>query len=375
MVRTLPVIPVTDGGRIEVQPLWYEDLGRGLARAVEAPDADGKVLHAAGPERVPLSKVIDRLCVILGRHPTRLSVPGLLATMGAEAASMLGLPLPARAAALVELDGEATLRASIENALTTVLGVTPTLLDEGLRKLVADVPEQTPSAPGPTLRRREFRVAIEGSSRAARELRDEFRRTASQVLGLVDGPPEGPLIKKGTLLSAAVPLRGHVTLRVAEVARDSVTAVTVEGGPLAGLITFRFLDRPEALEAAIVVEAAAATPLDRVLASAADGALEDFDWPGALERLVALSGGRAPAGIERTSVTLDEEEADRVRQRAERLRLMRQRSRAPARSGRSSRTPSAGRRAEAARAPQPRRDTRVRSSNEQAGPRSSSRPH
>ncbi len=120
-----------------------------------------------------------------------------------------------------------------------------------------------------------------------------------------------------------------MALRVADVAADAVTALTVEGDPLAGIVTFRFRDQEPGVRVEIVVEAAATTFLDRVLASAG-GALEDFDWPGALERIVELSGRRAPAGIERDVRTLDPDEAETVRRRAERLRVARRRAEAPA---------------------------------------------
>jgi uncharacterized protein YbjT (DUF2867 family) len=326
MVRTLPAIPLVDGGRGEVQPLWHEDLGRALAQAVESPAAAGQVLHVAGPERALLSDVADRLCALVGRKPVRLAVPGLFAAIGTEAAAMLGVSLPGRAAALAELDGESRLPDSIENALTSVLGVTTTRIEDGLRQLVEQVPEQTPRRGGAILRRR-FCVDIEGAS-PTRALRDRFRRNATHVLRLEDGPPEGRLIKKGTLLSARVPLRGFVALRVADIAADAVTALTVEGDPLAGIVTFRFRDQEPGVRVEIVVEAAATTFLDRVLASAG-GALEDFDWPGALERIVELSGGRAPAGIERDVRTLEPDEAETVRRRAERLRVARRRAEAP----------------------------------------------
>ena len=329
MVRTLPAIPLVDGGRGELQPLWHEDLGRALAQAVESPAAAGRVLHVAGPERALLSDVADRLCALVGRKPVRLAVPGLFAAMGTEAAAMLGVSLPGRAAALAELDGESRLPDSIENALTSVLGVTTTRIEDGLRKLVAEVPEQTPGRGGDAIRRRRFCVDIEGASRPARALRDGFRRNATHVLRLEDGPPEGRLIKKGTLLSARVPLRGFVALRVADILADAVTALTVEGDPLAGIVTFRFRDQEPGVRVEIVVEAAATTLFDRVLASAG-GALEDLDWPGALERIVELSGGRAPAGIERDVRTLDPDEAETVRRRAERLRVARKRAEAPA---------------------------------------------
>jgi uncharacterized protein YbjT (DUF2867 family) len=374
MVRTLPAVPVVDGGRIELQPLWHEDLGRALARAAEAPQAAGQVLHVAGPERARLSDVLDRLCVLIGRHPARVPVPRVLAAAGAEAATLLGLRLPARAAALAELDEDAVLPPSIENALTSVLGVAPTLLDEGLRKLVADVPEQTPAAAAAALRRQTFQVEIHGSHRTARELRDAFRRRARHVLDLEDGPPEGQPIKKGTLVSARVPLRGLIELRIAEVVPEGLTAVTVEGDPLAGLVTFRFRDVDHAVHVQIVVEAAPASLVDRLVARATGGMLEDLDWTSALDRMVELSGGRAPAGVQRDVETLDEEEAARVRERAERLRVIRQRESAPATrprtasSGITPRTlrppaaarPRARRRSPATRAPRPPRAARTR---------------
>jgi nucleoside-diphosphate-sugar epimerase len=357
MVRTLPAIPVVDGGRPMLQPLWHEDLGSALARAAQSPDAAGQVLHVAGPERRRLSEVIDTLSELVGRRPVRLTVPSALATMGAEAATLLGIPLPARAGALAELDGDTLLPASIENALTSVLGVTPTLVEDGLRKLVADVPEQTPAGGSETIRRRRFRVDIEGVARTGRELRDQFRRRASYVLALEKGPPEGQMIKQGTLLSAGVPLRGLVGLRVAEIVPDAVTLQTVEGDPLAGLVTFRFRDQAQGIRAEIVVEAAAATLVDRLLASATGGVLEDLDWAGALERIVEIGGGRAPAGVQRDVEDLDPDEAAHVRERSARLREARLRGAAPPSAARPKARPRGKK--TAARSPRPRASARA----------------
>jgi NADH dehydrogenase len=329
MVRTMPAIPLVDGGQGVLQPLWHEDLGQALAQAAHLPAAAGRVLHVAGPERMLLSEVTDRLSALVGRKPVRLPVPGLLASLGTEAAAMLGVSLPGRAGALAELDGESRLPDSTLNALTAVLGVTPTLLEDGLRKLVFRVPEQTPSRGTDAIRRRRFLVDIEGSVRKARALRDLFRRNVTQVLRLEDGPPEGPLVKKGALLSARVPLRGFVALRVVEIDPETVTALTVEGDPLAGIVTLRFRDQGTGIRVEIVVEAGATSFVDRLLAVTGGGALEDLDWPGAIERIVALSGGRAPAGLQRNVKTLDDDEAETVRRRAEKLRTARKRAASP----------------------------------------------
>jgi len=343
MLRTMPAVPLVDGGRTEIQPLWHEDLGRALAQATQSPASAGRVLHVAGPERRTLSEITDRLSALVGRNPMRVPVPGLLASLGTEAAAMLGVPLPGRAGALAELDGESRLPDSIENALTAVLGVRPTLIEDGLRQLVDGVPEQTPSRDVDTIRRRRYWVDIEGSMRKARALRDVFRRHATPILELEDGPPDGLLVKKGALLSARVPLRGFVALRVAEIDPETVTALTVEGDPLAGIVTFHFRDQGPGVRVEIVVEAGPTNLVDRVLA-ATGGALEDLDWPGALERIVALSGGRAPAGLQRDVKTLNDDEAETVRRRAEKLRMAHKRAAAAPRVGRPAATVKRNRR-------------------------------
>jgi NADH dehydrogenase len=329
MARTLPAIPLPDGGSIELQPLWRDDLGLALARAAVRPEAANRDLHVAGPERVRLDRVVDRLCAQLGRKPARIAVPSLLAAVGAEAAAVLGLKVPARAAALAELDGDQVLPLSLENALTSVLGVEPTMVEEGLARLVGLVPDQTPRDRARPLVRRRYRVRIEGSTRTARELRDLFRREAHQVLDAADAPPARRMIKKGSLLSARVPLRGHVALRIVEVTPSRVTALTVDGDPLASIVDIEFLDHPGHVGVAITVDAEGTTMIDRALLRATGGALEDLDWDGALGRFVALSGGRAADGVERHQTTLDAEESARVRERAERLMRTRQRETAP----------------------------------------------
>ena len=325
MVRTLPAIPLPDSGRVRLQPLWHEDLGRALVRAATAPQAVGQPLHVAGPEVATLGEVIDRLCALVGRAPARIPVPALAATVGAEAAALLGLRLPARALALAELDGDSALPPTIENALTSVLGIEPTLLEDGLRRLLAEVPMRTPGEGA--IERRRFWADARGASLRARELRDAFRREARAVLRL-EGPADGKPFKKGTLLTAHAPLRGLVGLRIADVTPHAVTAVTVEGDGEAAIVTFRFLDLDHTVRVEIQVDGAA-SPLTSRLREMAAGLLDDFDWTGAVERLVALSGGRATGGVQREARALDERESEQVRRRAEELRRVRERARAP----------------------------------------------
>jgi hypothetical protein len=231
---------------------------------------------------------------------------------------------------LAELDGDDVLPSAVVNALASVLDVTPTLLEDGLGKLLAEAPEQTPVREGAIVRRR-YWADIEGTTCSSRELRDHFRRNAREILRLEEGPPPPRMLKKDVLIAARVPLRGLLTLRIADVTPEAVIAVTVDGDPLAAIVTFRFVEIARKVRAEIEVDAQATNPADGLLLSVAGGVLDDLDWRGAVERIVALSGGRAPSGVEQESRTLDGDEAARVRERAERLRVGRQRSRAPAR--------------------------------------------
>ena len=116
MVRTLPAIPVIDGGAQRFQPLWYEDLGQAIARAVDTPDVTGRALEIAGPEQTSMNDLLDRIERLAGRRPRRVRVPAAVAAMGTQLAGVLGFKLPISEAHLTMLQEDNVIPASGENA-------------------------------------------------------------------------------------------------------------------------------------------------------------------------------------------------------------------------------------------------------------------
>ena len=331
MVRTLPAIPVIDGGAQRFQPLWHEDLGRAIAEAVDKPDITGRALEIVGPEQTSMNDLLDRIEGLAGRRPKRVRVPAAVAAIGTQLAGVLGFELPISGAHLTMLHEDNVLAASGENALTAVLGIEPTPLAKGLRRLVGEMPEQLPSAGvGPLVHKR-YWADIEGSFHRAGPLRDVFRRNVAQALPFEIGQESGPVtnLKKGMTLLVTVPLRGQVSMRVEEVTPERIVLATVQGHPLAGLVTFNFLERGAQVRFEVEVFARGADVVDAILMAVMADFLQDVNWRTVVERVVQLSGGRAPAGVQMLVATVDDEEARKVEEWAAELVVRRLRGRVP----------------------------------------------
>jgi len=84
------VVPLPDGGRSKLQPMWVGDLAPMVADGVVGDRHAGAVYRLGGPEVLTLAETIQQ---IVGRR-TILPVPGPLAAVGAGAAGAVpGLPL------------------------------------------------------------------------------------------------------------------------------------------------------------------------------------------------------------------------------------------------------------------------------------------
>lgn len=341
MVRALPAVPVIDGGDQRFQPVWYEDFGACVARAVDAPEeAYGRAHEVAGRELTTTRDLVARLSRVTGRAPALVPVPALLTSLGLRvagalsldklAADALGLDAPLNEAKLTMLVEENFIREGSANALTDVFRVRPTKLDAGLARLADLVPEQLPSDGFGPLRRKSFRADIEGSKLSAAGLMDVFRERCGEVMPIeFDAEPGTPRrVEKDATLTASLPVRGHIQMRVAESAARRVTFVTVEGHPLAGTVSFTAepLGRRGAVRFTVELHARAANAIDFLTMSTLGSVLQDRNWERVVGRMVELSGGEAPAGVEREFETLDDEEAERVERWARRLVTSRRRA-------------------------------------------------
>ncbi|MDT5272627.1 MAG: hypothetical protein QOH49_4813 [Acidobacteriota bacterium] len=324
LVRALPAVPVIDAGNQPFQPVWYEDLGRAILRAIETPTLKRETLELAGEETTTTSDIIERLSALTGRTVARVPVPSFLASLGVRLAEstklekLLGVKLPLNESKLKMLLEGNFIEHPSANALTARLGVRATTLDMGLAKLADSIPAQLPSEGVGPFRRKKFWADIRGCRYTPTALVEEFRARCAEVMPLEFAAEPGTprIIEEGVTLTLGLPVRGNVQVRVEEVAPRRVTLSTVEGHMLAGMIQFNASgDRRRAVHFLIEIHARAATGLDLLAMSTVGDTLQQSNWEEVVTRVVNLSGGTAPAGVQSETETLDDEEARRIEQR------------------------------------------------------------
>ncbi|HZF67327.1 MAG TPA: complex I NDUFA9 subunit family protein [Gemmatirosa sp.] len=318
MVRMLPAVPVLAGGEQEFQPVWADDVGQALAVACEREDLAGRALDVAGTDRTTMHDLLDRFAALTGREPVRLPVPGFLARLGLKAADVVGVDLGLDEGQLTMLDERNVIARPEDNALLHVLGVTPTPLDDGLRRLLDALPEQLPAEGRGALHHKRFWADIVGASLDAPAL---FHRLCTRfddvTPGALDlhaepGTPDA-VLSVGQTVTMAIPLRGHVQVRVAEFGSTSVTLQTLEGHAIAGAVRF-VVEPSDGRDYRFLIELfdRAASAVDWVAMTAIGGRLQDATWRELVESMVGESGGRAADGVQERLTSLDGAEAERV---------------------------------------------------------------
>lgn len=342
MVRALPVIPMPGGGGEEFQPVWADDAGEALARACEREDLAGRVLEVAGAERTSMRDLLDRFARLTERAPLRVPVPGALATLGVRLADLAGVDLGVNEGQLTMLAEGNVIGDPAGNALTTVLGVAPTSLDDGLRRLLDTLPEQLPTEGLGALHHKRYWADVEAPRLAARVLFDRFCRgfhdktPDAMDLTAEPGAPTAVLACHQTV-TMALPLRGTVQVRVAELGDTSLTLQTVAGHPLAGAVRFAFDEAagPGGREAGqgarpfrftVEVFDRAADPFDWLAMAVLGNRLQRANWRQIVESVVDDGGGRAAGGVQTEELTLGGEAAERVERWLAELALARRRA-------------------------------------------------
>jgi uncharacterized protein YbjT (DUF2867 family) len=324
-----PLVPKVGSGDQTLQPIWWEDIARALATVVERDDLDGKALDLAGTETTSQNDLNERLSRITGRDVVSIPVPEMLATLGAKAVSMVGWEIPFSESELQMLREGNTIREGRPNDFTETLGLTPTPLDEGLRKLTESQPEQLPSQGIGTLKRKRYWADIVGAAHSAESLFALFRTHFDDVTPVfVDAkaePRTTDVIAEGETLTLALPMRGHVQVRVASIEPRRVTLLTLEGHPLAGAVRFLCEPRGNTVRFQVEVYDRAANVIDFIAMRAIGDRLQDHTWSHVVEKMMQLSGGSAPAGVESESVALDEQEAAAIERWVEELAMRRKR--------------------------------------------------
>jgi uncharacterized protein YbjT (DUF2867 family) len=318
MVRTLPVIPLVGAGGQPFQPVWVDDLGLALARAVERPEPRETAVDIAGPDVTTMRETLELLAKITDRAPVFVPVPEFLAKAGTQVMETMGIDFPVKDDQITMLLEENVIPPGGVNGLTEVFGVTPTPLGEGLGKLVDTLPESLPSEGEGALRRQRYWADVRGSRLTADELfevvRTEFYRLAPEPLLQVGAEPGSQTaMEEGATLTLEIPLRGHIQVRCVDTSDRTITLVTLEGHPLTGAIRFDVQDAPgDALRFEIRSFTRSADLLDLVGMRTFGHAAQRATWRSVVGSVVDRSGGTAPDGVQEEETTLEGQDAKDV---------------------------------------------------------------
>lgn len=316
MVRApTPIVPKIGSGDQPFQPVWWEDLAKALATAIERDDLAGRALDIAGPEVTCQNDILERLSAITGRDVKTIPVPELFATLGAKVVSLVGWKIDFNEQELTMLREGNVLRTGEPSALSAVLGVTPTPLDAGLRLLADQQPEQHPSDGIGSLDRKRYWADIRGSRHTPAALFAIFRERFDEVTPVfVDAcaePSASDRIDEGETITLALPMRGHVQVRVAEVGENRATLLTLEGHPLAGAVRFSCAPNGDAVRFQVEVLDRPANLIDLVAMRSLGDRLQDHTWSALVDRMIEKSGGRSD-GVQREVRSLDDAEAKEI---------------------------------------------------------------
>jgi hypothetical protein len=335
MVRTLPVIPLVGAGDQPFQPVWVDDLGLALARAAERDTPRETAVDVAGPDVTTMRETIELLAKITQRSPVLVPVPEFLARAGTQALEAVGIDFPVKDDQITMLREGNLVPEGAVNGLTDVFGVTPTPLGEGLGKLADALPESLPSAGTGTLYRQRYWADIQGCRLTADELfevvRTEFFRLAPPGLLEVGAEPGSrTAMEEGATLTLEIPLRGHIQVRCVDTSDRTITLVTLEGHPLAGVIRFDVQDAPgDSLRFEVRSFTRSADVIDRIGMRTFGQVAQRATWRSVVSAVVDRSGGTAPGGVQEEETALHGQDAEDVENWVEETVMRFRRTRSP----------------------------------------------
>jgi NADH dehydrogenase len=258
----------------------------------------------AGPDVTSQNDLTDRLRALTGRSAPQAPMPELFASWGLRALDALGINVPFTNAQLRMLSEGNFIPAGTSNALIDVFGIPPTRLDDGLRRLANEQPDQLPSDGVGTLTRKRFWIDVSGDRYDADALFDYVRAhlpdlMSSSIVRVGAEPRASTVIDEGETLTLEIPLRGHIQVRVGEVMDRRITLLTVAGHPIAGAVRFLVEPKGEAVRFEIQVYDRPASVVDQIMLRTVGDWLQRAAWVGLAESVARVAGVELP--VVRTS--------------------------------------------------------------------------
>jgi uncharacterized protein YbjT (DUF2867 family) len=325
MVRTLPAMPIIDLGNDRFQPVWYEDFGKVVARSVEMQGIENRIFELGGSEVTTMSDVVNHLETITGRTLVKIPLPSFVAELAAEVAEKAEIPFPIDESKLKMLKEENFVSEDGRSALTDVFSITPISLHQSLKILADSLPENTPETGVGEMQEKRFWVEIQDSKLNARELLQQFRLQFSEMVPLDFSAEPGTRkkIRVGTTLTASLPMRGHIQIRLEELTPHQLTFLTLEGHPLAGVLRFSAenVRKLKLVRFTILIQSRAANFFDFLAMKTVGETAQNLNWKEVLRRVIRLSGGEAPKGVHEFSQVLSDQEAESIEAEAKELIL------------------------------------------------------
>lgn len=131
----LPVpVPLPDGGRHTVQPVFVDDVVAAVVAAVELADTGTLSIAVAGPNPITYREMVETCAAALGRRVVVIPIPLSPLVAAANGLKALGLKLPFDASELTRATEDKSYDIS---ELRGVLGVAPRSFADGLRTALA----------------------------------------------------------------------------------------------------------------------------------------------------------------------------------------------------------------------------------------------
>jgi len=323
-------VPKVGDGEQPFQPLWWEDAACALAQVVERSDLAGQDLDLAGTDITSQNDLLERFHRITGKEVQGIALPEFVATLGAKIVSAVGWDINFTDDQLQMLREGNVIAPGTPNGLVDTLGITPTPLDDGLRALCDLQPEQLPESGIGSLKRKRFWADISGCTHTAESLFELFRTNFNEATPVfVDAaaePDTTQALEDGETLTLALPMRGHVQVRVAQLEPRRVTLLTLAGHPLAGAVRFLTEERGGQIRFQAEVFDRAANVIDLIAMRTVGDRLQDHTWSQVVENVVRLSGGIAEKEVEHDTESLSEEEAKTITKWLQELTIQRKRA-------------------------------------------------
>jgi len=292
--------------------VWHEDLAEALAVAVERNDIRCTSLEIAGPDLTSQNDLTDRMRKLTNRSAPQAPLPEMFASWGLKALDAIGVSIPFNEEQLRMLREGNFIESGKPNALTEMFGVTPTRLDDGLRRLVNEQPEQLPSEGVGALMRKRFWVDTRGGRYDADGLFAYVREhlpelMSSSIIQAKAEPLASTRIEEGETLTLEIPFRGHIQVRVGEVADRRITLLTVAGHPIAGAVRFLVEPVQDAVRFEVEVYDRPASVFDQIMLRTIGERLQRAAWV-TLAQNVARAAGDESAEVQTSQEELSDAE-------------------------------------------------------------------